>query len=153
MTEEEFNNFVREHAGPLKKYLRRYVKEGAEDIAQEAFARLWEYRDKDFVSARAWTYVVARNLALDEIKRVGRHAEEDVPDQPSNLDIEQGLEDKEDARQILIGLSELPASQSEVLLRTAVGMTDRQIGDAMDMKPGAVRQMIWRGRTNLRTAA
>jgi len=69
-----FDAFIRERWPRLFCYLldRVRMRDVAEDIAQEALARLWERRRTldASSSAVAWLYQTARNLAVDELRKL-----------------------------------------------------------------------------------
>jgi RNA polymerase sigma-70 factor (ECF subfamily) len=72
-----FETIVHRYEKPLYNYLLRYIRDGqlAEDVFQAAFFRIHEKRDlftrgKRF---RPWLYTVAHHLAIDALRREGRH--------------------------------------------------------------------------------
>jgi RNA polymerase sigma-70 factor (ECF subfamily) len=81
---------VHEHATMVTAYVRGIVGDAAlaQDIAQEAFIRGHRYlaRFKPGSSFAAWIRAIARNLAIDELKRRKREV-------PLDPDIIQGMED------------------------------------------------------------
>ena len=95
----EYKDFFEAHFEAVWRFARQIVNDGdvAQDIAQDAFVRLYEYR-KDFdvlEKARSFVYLTARNLAVDWLrgqKAVDRyitmHEEEpiDLPCLKSNRD-------------------------------------------------------------------
>src|SRR4051812_9634980 len=66
----------RRHYLGVVRYLAKFTRDlaAAEDLAQQAFVRLLERRDGGRVGGRfrALVYTVARNLALNELRRQGR---------------------------------------------------------------------------------
>jgi len=58
----------------LRAYLRRWTSpDTADDVAQEAFARLWaKWADIEDINRAAWTWEVARNLLIDTYRREAR---------------------------------------------------------------------------------
>ena len=58
----------------LRAYLRqRATPDTADDVAQEAFARLWaRWADIEDINRAAWTWEVARNLLVDHYRREAR---------------------------------------------------------------------------------
>src|ERR1043165_6441805 len=56
----------------LKRFLRRFIKsrEGADDLAQEAFLRAFAAESGRLITApKAFLFKVAKNLALNELAR------------------------------------------------------------------------------------
>ena len=69
---EALRALLEEAWAPLVRYLERRVESGdeAEDVAQEAFVRIWERRERwTGGSARAVLFRIGRNLALDRGRR------------------------------------------------------------------------------------
>ena len=58
----------------LRSYLRqRATPDTADDVAQEAFTRLWaRWADIEDINRAAWTWEVARNLLIDTYRREAR---------------------------------------------------------------------------------
>ena len=58
----------------LRAYLRqRATPDTADDVAQEAFLRLWaRWADIEDINRAAWTWEVARNLLIDTYRREAR---------------------------------------------------------------------------------
>lgn len=71
-----FEDLVRAHKDPLYAYFARMVgdRSWAEDLCQETFLRVYRSRD-EYVERnefRAWLFRIARNLALDFLRREKR---------------------------------------------------------------------------------
>ncbi len=68
-----FEQLVEIHKDPLHAYLVRMVgdRAWAEDLSQETFLRVYRNRDEyvERTHFRAWLYRIARNLALDFLRR------------------------------------------------------------------------------------
>lgn len=68
----EYKDFFEAHFEAVWRFARQIVNDGdvAQDIAQDAFVRLYEHR-KDFdvlEKARLFVYLTARNLAVDWLR-------------------------------------------------------------------------------------
>lgn len=68
-----FGELVDRHMQAVYAFAYRYVREvhDAEDVAQEAFFRAWKHLN-DFDTTKnfkTWIFVIAKNLALDILKR------------------------------------------------------------------------------------
>ena len=70
---EAFNILVRRHVDHIYNFVRQYTthKEDADDITQEAFFKAWKHiksfkKGKKFTT---WLFTIARNSALDNIKK------------------------------------------------------------------------------------
>lgn len=104
-----FANEVRPHGAALRSYLRGAfpsVRTEVDDVIQESYLRTWKARAvQPILSARAFLFRVARNLALDAV----RHRQASPIDHGTRLDGLSVIEDKPDAaeaasRQDRIGL-------------------------------------------------
>ena len=74
--DDAFNTIVNRHINHILNFVRQYApqKEDAEDIVQNTFFKAWKHiggfkKDKKFLT---WLFTIARNTALDHIKR--RHS-------------------------------------------------------------------------------
>jgi len=69
---ESFEELLRRHRVPLVNFFSRMVRERAlaEDLAQEAFLRVYKVRERYQPEARftTWLYRIATNLALNAIR-------------------------------------------------------------------------------------
>jgi RNA polymerase sigma-70 factor, ECF subfamily len=118
----------------------------AEDVMQEVFLALWR-KPESYQAARgtlaAWLAVIARNRAIDQIRR--RRETEDVED--VRLAVHQNLED-EAMRTQLIGrvrqsLTAMPAEQRSALeLAYFKGMTHAEIAASTQQPLGTVKTRI-----------
>ena len=95
----------------------------AEEVLQEVYMRIWQ-RAGDFDPERAspisWMAAIARNRALDEVRRVKPVSIEDMPEvlelaDPGELAIT-GIERYEDLQRLLSCLEELEPQKREIVL-------------------------------------
>src|SRR3954464_3827508 len=80
-----FEALYRESRDDLYAYVAGMLRDrsAAEEVASQAFERAWRKRrqiDKRRGTSRAWLFGIARNAALDELRRRGRitHSEPDA---------------------------------------------------------------------------
>jgi len=97
-----------------------------------------------------WSYRVATNAALDELRRRNRRPVpvlDQTDSEPNPVDFERNLVDRLD-----IG-DALPLVPDEfrvpVIMRDQVGMSYEEIAQALQIAPGTVRSRIARGRRRL----
>lgn len=118
----------------------------AEEHAQEAFARAfarWRSLGRSGY-ATAWIHRVAINLAIDEVRRLGRHSDRDVVANTG----EPSLEPLEVAE----ALSRLSRRQREaVVLRVMADLSEADVAALMGVSPGSVKTHKSRGLDRLRT--
>lgn len=107
----------------LMLYLNRYTDNifAAEELMEETFFRLLTRRPLFFgrASFKTWLYTIARNLALDHLRKNARMADLSDEDLHRIEDAENGLErqylQQEQALQLHSALKKLPADYSRVL--------------------------------------
>ena len=155
--ERAFEALVHRYRRPLLNYCRRFSlpESRAEDILQQALLKTWvalregaEVRD-----LKAWLYRVVHNTAVNAV-RDAAHDGEPVADPAlragaGQTDIERGLV----LREALAEVAALPQLQREVIVRTAVGgYSHEQVAIDLGITDGAVRGLLYRARSTLRTA-
>lgn len=133
------------HSAVVFSLILRIVqnRQVAEELTQEVFVRVWQRSSTfraDRGSVRSWMLMVARNLAIDELRRqrvrcrqvcndpAGEHrAEEVIDNSPGPSEIVLNRMRRE---QISGMLAELPVSQREVIeMAYFGGMTQAEIAD------------------------
>jgi RNA polymerase sigma factor (sigma-70 family) len=132
----------------------------AEDIAQEAFVRVWRHAqvfEATRGTAPAWVATIVRNLAIDTL-RLRREAPADLSgllaavattdDSPAD-----DAERHDRVRMVARALRGLPANQRRALLLAAFyGLTAREISDAEDIPLGTAKTRIRDGLLHVRAA-
>ncbi len=145
---------------PVLRYLRVVVGQAAEDVASETW--LQAARDirgfrGDAAGFRVWLFRVARNRALEELRRTGRRREDPAglfaaPERPSRDDPAREAVERLATRQALRLIADLPANQAEaVMLRVVVGLDVTQTAEVLGKRPGAIRIAAMRGLRRLAT--
>jgi RNA polymerase sigma-70 factor, ECF subfamily len=156
--EASFREVYRSVQPALLRYLTVMVGADAEDVASEAWAQA--FRDLSRFSGdadgfRGWLTTIARNRALDHLRRQSRRPVADV-----------GLELVEDRAEVvgaedlvLAALStdeaialigSLPREQAEaVVLRAVLGFDAKTAAEVLGKRPGAVRTAAHRGLSAL----
>jgi RNA polymerase sigma-70 factor (ECF subfamily) len=145
----------------LLRYLRVVHPHGAEDVASETWLRAArEMRDfrGDATAFRVWLFRVARNRALDELRRPGRTLESPVDvesfaaEQPSVMDTADTALESLSTEAALRLVATLPKDQAEaVLLRVMAGLDVAQTAKVLGKRSGAVRIATMRGLRRLAT--
>lgn len=163
---ESFDELLRRHRVPLVNYFRRMVRDRAlaEDLAQEAFLRVYQARRRYQPQAKftTWLYRIATNLALNAIRdRKGSTAPADsegregdsevvrIPD--SRPTVEQRLMESDRERIIRRAVEALPANQrAAVVLHKYQEADYRQIAHILRVSESAVKSLLFRAYENLR---
>lgn len=153
-----FRLLYRDLQPQLLRYLRVLVGDDAEDVASEA----WLQISRDFTSFagdlddfRGWASTIARNRALDHLRRQRRRpSTTELPDAaahlPAEQDTAQSALDAIGMNTALALIAELPPDQAEaVLLRVVVGLDNKSAAHILGKRPGAVRTATYRGLNKL----
>ncbi len=129
----------------------------AQDLAQESFLQLHRtaWGTLPPAEARFWLYRVARNFALNEVRKgqtryrlLDRVVE---VMRPRTRTPEEEYETKEKQQLILEILMKLPEDQrAALLLREQEQLSYREIGQVLDISESKVKVDIFRARTALR---
>jgi RNA polymerase sigma-70 factor, ECF subfamily len=140
------------YADNVHGYVRSIVHDPheAEDVTQQVFAKLihvivkYEEREVPFF---AWILRVARNLAVDHLRRQRMIPVEEVRMTDGSGEAAEGRR-VDDLRE---ALSELPRDQREVLvLRHFVGLSPAEIATRTGRSEGSIHGLHHRGRRALR---
>ena len=141
-------------------------RDAAQDLAQEAFLRVYMARARYEQKAKfsTWLYRIVANLCLNEIRwRKGRHtlALAVATETSSNLNLEitdQGemepiaaMEQAELATVIQGIISELPENQRIAILQNKYeGLNYQEVAEAMDATVMAVKSLLTRARVKIK---
>jgi RNA polymerase sigma-70 factor (ECF subfamily) len=137
----------------LRAYLTRIVgRHDAEDVTQQVFAKLIHelasYRPGE-APFSAWLRRVARNLAVDHLRRSRPVPFAEVRGREVPAD-DAARECTASLREALSGLP--PAQREVLLLRHLVGLSSDEIADSLGRSVHSVHCLHNRGRTAARTA-
>ncbi|MEL6530430.1 MAG: RNA polymerase sigma factor [Pseudomonadota bacterium] len=141
------------HSGPLSAFVGKSLSDpvDAADIVHEAFISVWDGSAKfrENTSFRAWLYRIARNKAIDRLRKNKREvlAEPDdtIPDSdPDPGEVAEICEDRDRVRACLEKLS--AAHRKVVSLSFFEGMTYREIADVEDVSEGTIKSRIFHAK-------
>ncbi|WP_328405472.1 RNA polymerase sigma factor [Streptomyces sp. NBC_00390] len=143
---------------PLLGFLRGLVGDDAEDVASDAWLEiardLGRFRG-DGPGFRAWTASIARNRAIDHLRRLKSRPrasllESDLAERPARVDTAGEAFEAISTQQALALISTLPRGQAEaVLLQTVIGLDGPAAARVLGKRPGAVRSAAHRGLRRL----
>jgi RNA polymerase sigma-70 factor, ECF subfamily len=127
----------------------------AEDVAQEAFLRLWRSDSSLEISAagvKPWLRRVVSNLCIDRVRGRQRLSVVDelpeVPEAPRQL---ASLEHQDMQRRVDAALKTLPERQRLALtLFHYEGMSQNEVASAMGISDEAVESLLGRARRHLK---
>jgi RNA polymerase sigma factor (sigma-70 family) len=156
-SEPAFEAIVSRYRGPLLRYCSVLLgSERAEDAVQQTFVKAYDamHRDDRPLLLKPWLYRIAHNTAhnalRDDALRDEPLGEEGAAAERPELVIDR----RERLRSVLASVQDLPPRQRDALvLRELEGRSYEEIAAALGVGGGAVRQLLNRARTTLRTAA
>ncbi|MGC4746301.1 RNA polymerase sigma factor [Micromonospora sp. DT201] len=154
--EDAFRFLYRSLQPGLLRYLTALVGADAEDVASEA----WLQISRDLPSFtggefRAWIVTIARNRAMDHLRRLRRRPSLPVPvqalvDLASDADTAEGASETIGTETALALIATLPPREAEaVLLRAVIGLDAESAGRVLGRRAGAVRTATHRGLRRL----
>jgi RNA polymerase sigma factor (sigma-70 family) len=152
-----FEVIVTRYRRPLLAYAKGLLPDSyAEDVVQQTFVRALETlrRSDSEIQLRPWLYRIAHNGALDVLKANGFAHEELHEGLDSVERPDQAFERGERLREVVVAVGELPSRQRKaIVLRELEGRSYEEIAGELGVTGGAVRQLLVRARTQLRSAA
>lgn len=129
----------------------------AEDVAQEAFLRVWRHAG-DWRPGPArfdtWLHRVVLNLCTDRLRRLARdRPEPEPPDRADPApDPEARLADADRAARLRAALDRLPRRQKEALMLQTYGdLPQSEIAASLRISVAALESLLSRARRTLRT--
>lgn len=155
--ERAFEALVQRYKRPLLGHCRRLLlpHERAEDTLQQAWLQAWLALQGgvEVSDPRSWLYRIVHNTALNAL-RVSGYDYCTLSESLSGAEAPQADLDRRIAvREALAGLAALPPMQREALLRTAIeGASHAQAAEDLGVTETALRGLVYRARTTLRTA-
>jgi RNA polymerase sigma-70 factor (ECF subfamily) len=144
-----FDLLAARHLLRLRRIALRILDDApaAEDVAQETMLRAWTGAarfDPSRGTAQAWLARIARNLALDQLRR--RRPGAAVPE-----DLEETLLRRERGALLAAGIAALPARQrTAIALTYGEGQTGAEVARTLAVSTRALEGLLRRGRTWLR---
>jgi RNA polymerase sigma-70 factor (ECF subfamily) len=128
----------------------------AEDVTALAFERLYRSRsrlDRHRGTARAWLFAIARNAAIDELRRRRRQPSYELPDEPSDDDAVDQLEQVERRATVREALASLPLREREVVLLKFHGqLSNSELARALGVSESNAGTRLHRALTRLRSS-
>lgn len=156
--EDAFKVVFRDLQPRLIRYLRASVGADAEDVAAEAWSQiardLRTFRG-DYGGFRGWATTIARNRAIDLLRRKSRHPEdlspiEEIVDLVSSEHTAPEALERISTAEAIALIATLPRQMAEaVLLRVIIGLDSKEAARVLGTSPGAVRTSAYRGLRRL----
>jgi RNA polymerase sigma factor (sigma-70 family) len=128
----------------------------AEDVTAMAFERAYGRRsrfDARRGSPRAWLFGIARNAALDELRRLKRAATAPIPGPIGDPGPDEAAELAAERDAVRAALGGLPARDRELIaLKYHAELTNAEIAAVLDVTPNHAGTLLHRAMTKLREA-
>jgi RNA polymerase sigma-70 factor, ECF subfamily len=153
--DRDFTELYRAHLRDVYSYA--YYRVGnhhdAEDLTEQTFLQAYRHferaqRESNGRPLRPWLIRIAHNLAANYYRDRSRRPVtqlEDAAVLTSLHGTEEVVEEREEVKEVLEGVSKLPDDRREALImRFALGMDNREIARAMDRTEGATKVLIHR---------
>lgn len=128
----------------------------ADDVAQDTLLKLWSMRDRldAYTSVEALAMVIARNRAIDLLKRVSALRSCDIADidiSDTAVSAEDAIISTESENRAMSLLASLPSGQQAVLrMRHVDGMEISEIAVVTGSTTNAIRVTLSRARQNIK---
>jgi RNA polymerase sigma-70 factor, ECF subfamily len=153
--DRDFTELYRAHLRDVYSYA--YYRIGnhhdAEDITEQTFVQAYRHferaqRESNGRPLRPWLIRIAHNLAANYYRDRSRKPQTNLEDAAilsAPLDTERVVEEREEVKEVLEGVSKLPDDRREALImRFALDMDNREIARAMGRSEGATKVLIHR---------
>lgn len=153
---EAFGELVLRHRKGVINVVYRLSGDGdmAEEVAQEAFIKAWQYlpRYQPKAPFRNWVYRIATNVALDVLRREKVTVDVDeIPLANPDGSLELRVEGMERVELVRRAVQSLPlASRSVLVMREYEGLSYKEISDALEIPIGTVMSRLNYARKALR---
>jgi len=154
-----FSEEVRLHEPILRGYLQKRFPSlpDHDDIVQEAYTRLLKAEDKNhLISAKAFLFTVARNVAIDLLRRRQKAEHEPISDFAAlplleeAPGVEEALEREQRRENLIEAIASLPDRCREVLmLRHLDGLSYKEIAARLGISPNTVKVHMAKGMRDL----
>lgn len=139
--------------------LRRLVgrPDEAEELASEAFVRLWRHQDQVEGNPEGWLYKVAVNLGYNAL-RAGRRREsyeaqagtQALEDERSD-DPPAAFERSEQIERVRETLRRMPPRQAQILALRHAGLSYKELASALGVAVGSVGTLLARAEAEFET--
>jgi len=156
---QAFDELVTRNRQGVLSLIYRHVADTveAEDLAQEAFVRLYQARRRYRPTAKFGTFLhrLVVNLCLNEARRRRRRPTQPLADleqtpAPATTSPDQHVQQAELSRQVAVALQHLPETQRmAVILNRFEGLSYAEIAATMDLSVKAIEALLHRAKRSL----
>lgn len=129
----------------------------AEDVAQEAFLRLWQHAGRwraEGSGIGAWLCRVTTNLCLDRLRRRKPLSDADVPERADEAPNADALIETDQHRAAVVRCIDAlkDRQRAAIVLTYYEGLSNIMAADALEMNLKAFESLLFRARASLRPA-
>jgi RNA polymerase sigma factor (sigma-70 family) len=127
-------------------------REDAEDATQHTFISAYRelLRSKQDIELRPWLYAIARNRSISMLRARREAASIDAVGEPSVEGLADVVQRRQDLRELVADLHELPDDQREALVLFELGdLSQAEIADVLGREPSQVKALVFQARTTL----
>jgi RNA polymerase sigma-70 factor, ECF subfamily len=153
-----FDSLYRSSRDDVYAYVAGLVRDRAtaEEVTATAFERAYRKRsrfDPSRGEQRAWLFGIARNAALDELRRRGRQAELAAEPADEGVGVHQSTEERDRRLAVGTALGTLEGAERElVALKFFAGLTNAEIGAVVGISESNAGTRLSRVVAKLREA-
>jgi RNA polymerase sigma factor (sigma-70 family) len=159
--ERAFEALVHRYRRPLLRYARRMrlSEARAEDVLQQAFMQAWIALSAgaSVNDVRSWLYRIVHNVAVNAMRGPAGEAHGELTQavqDRAGLAAVSNLEQTLAMRDALGDVAALPRMQQQAIFLTAVdGQSHDEVAGVLGISEGALRGLLYRARSSLRSAA
>ena len=150
--EAEFEAAFSEHYTRVYGVLFRLVgdRAQAEDLAVEAFWRLWERAPQHRENLGGWLYRVAMRLGYNALRAARRReyyelqAGREALEQTTSPEPSRTVEQRQERQQVRAVLGDMKERDAQLLVLRHSGFSYREIADTLGVAPGSVGTLLAR---------
>jgi RNA polymerase sigma-70 factor (ECF subfamily) len=150
----DFDDFFRAHDARIARAVARVTGDyaRAEDLAVDAFWKLWCNPQVHGEKAGGWLYRTAIRMALNELRGNARrnHYEKQSALSNGSLTPEEARAAEEEREHVRAVLAALDERQAELLLLRTGGLSYEEVAEAADVNPVSVGTLISRAQQAFR---
>jgi RNA polymerase sigma factor (sigma-70 family) len=152
-----FSHQVQPHGSALKAFVRNAypsISGDTDDVVQETFLRIWKARAKyPILSAKAFLFRVAKNVAIDTLRHRRSSPIDAVPDLSRLPVADQNVGDgagmacrQEEITLLVDALEALPPRIREIIvLRKFQNLSQRDVAERLGISELTVQEQVYRG--------
>jgi RNA polymerase sigma-70 factor (ECF subfamily) len=158
--QQAFRDLMQRHLGRTVRLAARILGSSgaAEDVAQEAFVRVWKHAGNWEDPARAgakfttWLYRIVLNLCIDEKRKRSFTDIDAIPEQADETpDAEANMQRREKSQRVKAALDTLPERQrAAFVLCFYEDYSNKDAADMLGISVKAIESLLVRARRSLR---